>query len=102
MGSKAVGIDPVSSSDRPTRQNRAMHEPLPATAVEGADALAARTGVGQHALALVVASGWAGSVESLGQTVSELAAADLPGFARATVEGHAGLVRSIAVDGHPV
>jgi purine-nucleoside phosphorylase len=75
---------------------------IPPEARHAADALAAATGAASHDLALVLGSGWAGCVDGLGAPVAELAVADLPGFAAATVEGHAGRVRSVVVAGRPV
>jgi purine-nucleoside phosphorylase len=71
-------------------------------AQEAAAALASATGVASHDLALVLGSGWSGTVDALGPPVADLAVADLPGFAPATVEGHAGRVRSLVVAGRPV
>jgi purine-nucleoside phosphorylase len=67
-------------------------------ATEGAAAaLATATGVRAHDIAVVLGSGWSGSVDALGPPLADLAVADLPGFAAATVTGHAGRVRSISV-----
>jgi purine-nucleoside phosphorylase len=71
-------------------------------AAEAAAVLAERTGGVPHAVALVLGSGWAGSVGRLGRTVVELSTADLPGFVASGVAGHAGQVRSIEVDGRRV
>jgi purine-nucleoside phosphorylase len=76
-----------------------METPL---AQEAAAALAAATGVPSHDLAVVLGSGWSGSVHALGAPVADLAGADLAGFAPAAVEGHAGRVRSLVVAGRPV
>ena len=75
---------------------------IPPDARHAADALAAATGAASHDLALVLGSGWAGCVDGLGAAVADLAVADLPGFAAATVEGHAGRVRSVVVAGRRV
>jgi len=75
---------------------------IPPEARDAAAALAAASGVASHDLALVLGSGWSGSVDALGSPVADLAVADLPGFAAATVEGHAGRVRSVVVAGRPV
>jgi purine-nucleoside phosphorylase len=75
---------------------------IPPEARDAAAALAGASGVASHDLALVLGSGWSGSVDALGSAVADLAVADLPGFAAAAVEGHAGRVRSVVVAGRPV
>jgi purine-nucleoside phosphorylase len=69
---------------------------------DAATALAAATGVDHHDLALVLGSGWSGSADLLGAPEADLPVADLPGFASATVAGHAGRVRSLRVAGRAV
>lgn len=64
-----------------------------------AAALADRTGVARHDIALVLGSGWGGAAGLLGDTVAELPPTDLPGFAASTVPGHGGTVRSIRLAG---
>jgi purine-nucleoside phosphorylase len=53
------------------------------------------TGVEGHDVALVMGSGWLPAADALGETVTEVAVSDLPGFAPPAVEGHAGTVRSV-------
>lgn len=64
-----------------------------------ADELARLTGVESHDVALVVGSGWLPAVEALGESTTELATTDLPGFAAPAVAGHAGRVRSVRLAG---
>lgn len=64
-------------------------------AAEAADRLRELTGVEQHDIALVMGSGWLPAVDALGQATAELSTTDLPGFAVATVAGHAGRIRSV-------
>jgi purine-nucleoside phosphorylase len=71
-------------------------------ASEAARELAARTGVDHHEVAVVLGSGWGGSVELLGPSLADVAIAELPGFAAAGVSGHAGRIRSLEVHGHRV
>ncbi len=71
-------------------------------AAEAAREIAARTGAATHDVALVLGSGWAGSADTLGESLVELATQDLPGFVASEVPGHAGRIRSIEVDGHRV
>jgi purine-nucleoside phosphorylase len=60
-----------------------------------AAAVRERTGVDRHEVAIVLGSGWGAAADGLGETVAELHAADLPGFATPAVAGHADLVRSV-------
>lgn len=62
---------------------------------EAAAVLAAKTGVEQHDVALVLGSGWLPAVDALGETVAEVSMGDLPHFAPPAVAGHAGKVRSV-------
>ena len=64
-----------------------------------AAALAARTSIERHDLALVLGSGWRETVDGLGEVVARTPVADLPGFSAPTVEGHGADALSIAVDG---
>lgn len=60
-----------------------------------ADALAARTGVARHDVAVVLGSGWVPAADMLGQTRAQIPVTDLPGFAPPAVAGHAGQIRSV-------
>jgi purine-nucleoside phosphorylase len=73
-----------------------------ALAAEAADALATAVGVAEHAVALVLGSGWGPAADRIGTTVGEVTASDLPGFPRSTVAGHGGTIRSLDADGTPV
>jgi purine-nucleoside phosphorylase len=64
-------------------------------AQDAADALATATGVERHDVAVVLGSGWTTAVERFGAPTAEVATADLPGFAAATVAGHTGRALSI-------
>ncbi len=66
-----------------------------AVAREAAQAIAERTGVPRHDVALVLGSGWGGAAGLLGETVAELSATDLPGFSASAVVGHTGTLRSV-------
>jgi purine-nucleoside phosphorylase len=72
------------------------------TARAAAEALAARTGSDQHDVAIVLGSGWVPAVDVLGAANAEFPVTDLPGFLPPAVEGHAGRVRSIQVEGRRV
>jgi purine-nucleoside phosphorylase len=66
-----------------------------ALAADAAAVLRDRTGVGSHDVAVVLGSGWLPAVDALGEPTAELSTTDLPGFARPTVAGHAGRIRSV-------
>lgn len=57
--------------------------------------LAARSGVSQHDVALVMGSGWGPAAHLLGATRAEISCAELPGFLPPAVAGHAGMIRSV-------
>jgi len=71
------------------------------TAREAAAAIGAKTGRDVHDVAVVLGSGWAPAAEHLGDGV-EVPMPELPGFLPPTVAGHAGVVRSVDVDGSGV
>lgn len=55
----------------------------------------------QPEVAVVLGSGWVGVAEGLGETVAELALADLPHVPEPTVQGHSGVARAVDVGGTP-
>lgn len=64
-------------------------------AQQAADALAQKTGVERHDVALVLGSGWLPAAEMLGDAQAEVDVTELPGFSASAVAGHAGKIRSI-------
>ena len=64
-----------------------------------AEVIAARSGLDHHDIALVLGSGWGGAAELIGETVSEIPAAEVPGFFAPAVAGHVPLMRSIRIGG---
>jgi purine-nucleoside phosphorylase len=68
-------------------------------ALRAAQTLKRITGVERHDLAIVLGSGWVPAVDALGEPVAEVTVTDLPGFLPPAVEGHAGRIRSIDVEG---
>jgi purine-nucleoside phosphorylase len=64
-------------------------------AEQAAATIAERTGVAQHDVALVLGSGWLPAAGMLGETVAEIDADEVPGFAKAAVAGHSGKIRSV-------
>jgi purine-nucleoside phosphorylase len=72
----------------------------PSAAAQAAAAeLAARTGLAQHDVAIVLGSGWVPAIENLGTLIAEIPITELPGFLPPAVEGHAGRIRSLEVGG---
>ena len=64
-------------------------------AAAAAAAIAERTGVQRHDIALVLGSGWKPAADALGRADAEVDHADVPGFGAAAVAGHSGTMRSI-------
>lgn len=69
---------------------------------EAAAAIAARTGVAEHDVAVVLGSGWAPAADALGSAVATVPMAELPGFTPPSAEGHGGRVLSLRLGGHRV
>lgn len=65
------------------------------SATEAAQALLQRLGLSRLDLAMVLGSGWSAAADDLGETVGELALADLPGFSAPAVAGHGGVLRAV-------
>jgi purine-nucleoside phosphorylase len=59
--------------------------------------IAERSGTPRHDVALVLGSGWGHAAELIGATVATIDNSDVPGFRTATVAGHTGAMRSIAI-----
>nr|WP_025361161.1 purine-nucleoside phosphorylase [Kutzneria albida] len=64
-------------------------------AARAATALAERTGVERHDVAVVLGSGWRPAADVIGQAEVEVPVAELPGFLAPTVAGHGGTIRSV-------
>jgi purine-nucleoside phosphorylase len=73
-----------------------------AMAAASATAIADRTGVERHDVAVVLGSGWAPAVERLGDPVAVVPIAELPGFTPPTAEGHGGRLLSMRIGDHRV
>jgi purine-nucleoside phosphorylase len=69
---------------------------------QAAAAIAERTGVGSHDVAVVLGSGWAPAADELGAPTAVVPVAELPGFTTPTVAGHGGRVMSVQAGGHRV
>jgi purine-nucleoside phosphorylase len=86
-----------SSTDSPDLRDPAV-DPF-AVANAAAQVIARRTGTAHHDVALVLGSGWGQAGDLIGQTVATIENSEVPGFAKATVAGHAGVIRSVAIAG---
>jgi purine-nucleoside phosphorylase len=72
-------------------------------ATAAAAAIAERSRVDRHDVAVVLGSGWAAAADELGEVVAEVPMAELPGFAPPSVPGHVSVVRSVrTADGRAV
>ncbi|MFR9752126.1 purine-nucleoside phosphorylase [Nocardia sp. 004] len=71
-------------------------------AEQAAEAIAERTGVPRHRVAVVLGSGWQDAAEEIGTPRMSLPMPELPGFGRPSAEGHAGMVHSVEVGGNSV
>lgn len=60
-----------------------------------AAAIAQKSGVPRHDIALTLGSGWSKAADLIGETVSEIPANEIPGFHKPAVAGHVGTIRSI-------
>jgi purine-nucleoside phosphorylase len=70
----------------------------PAEAAKAAaEALAERTGVAAHDVAIVLGSGWRPAADVIGAGESEVSMGELPGFLAPTVAGHGGTARSVRI-----
>lgn len=71
-------------------------------AQQAARALAERTGVERHDVAVVLGSGWAPAAERLGDATALVPMAELPGFTPPSALGHGGQVLSLRIGPHRV
>lgn len=62
-----------------------------------AAAVAERTGVRTHDVAVVLGSGWAAGAETLGTPTATVPMSELPGFTPPTAQGHSGRLLSLTV-----
>ncbi|GAA1562645.1 MULTISPECIES: purine-nucleoside phosphorylase [Brevibacterium] len=68
-----------------------------AAARAAATTINSKAGIESHDIALVLGSGWGGAAELLGETISEISAAEVPGFHAPAVEGHGATLRTIRI-----
>ncbi|MCV7288645.1 purine-nucleoside phosphorylase [Mycolicibacterium wolinskyi] len=74
----------------------------PDSLLASAQAIAERTGVEHHDVAVVLGSGWAPAVAELGDPVAVVPMAELPGFTPPSAAGHGGQVLSVRIGAHRV
>ncbi len=67
------------------------------TAQEAAAAIAKRTGVDAHDIAVVLGSGWRPAADVIGECETEIPFGELPGFTTPGAVGHGGTIRSLRV-----
>ncbi|ADJ42727.1 purine-nucleoside phosphorylase [Amycolatopsis mediterranei S699] len=72
------------------------------TEQEAASAIAKRTGVDAHDIAVVLGSGWRPAADVIGECETEIPFAELPGFTTPGAVGHGGTIRSLRVGGKNV
>lgn len=66
-------------------------------AAAAADVIRERTGGAAHDVALVLGSGWGQTGDLIGETLETIDNVDVPGFGKAAVAGHSGVMRSVAI-----
>ncbi len=59
--------------------------------------IAERTGAPNHDVALVLGSGWGQTGDLIGETLATVENTEVPGFGKAAVAGHSGVMRSVAI-----
>jgi purine-nucleoside phosphorylase len=60
-----------------------------------AAAIAEKTGVDHHDIALTLGSGWGRAADLIGETTATIPATEVPGFGAPALEGHVGTLRSV-------
>lgn len=66
-------------------------------AAAAAGVIAESSGSARHDVALVLGSGWGQAADLIGRTVATIDNEDVPGFAKAAVSGHSGVMRSVVI-----
>jgi purine-nucleoside phosphorylase len=66
-------------------------------AAAAADVIRERTGGAAHDVALVLGSGWGQTGDLIGDALETIDNGDVPGFGKAAVAGHSGVMRSVAI-----
>ena len=68
-----------------------------AVAQAAADVIRERTDGAAHDVALVLGSGWGQTGDLIGETFATIENTDVPGFGKAAVAGHSGVMRSVGI-----
>lgn len=68
-----------------------------AVAQAAADVIRERTDGAAHDVALVLGSGWGQTGDLIGETFATIENTDVPGFGKAAVAGHSGVMRSVSI-----
>ena len=71
-------------------------------AERAAEAIAERTGVPRHRVAVVLGSGWQEAAAEIGNPSASVPMAEVPGFGAPTAQGHQGTIHSVTVNDAPV
>ncbi|MRH88827.1 purine-nucleoside phosphorylase [Nocardia sp. SYP-A9097] len=69
---------------------------------QAAKAIADRTGVERHRVAVVLGSGWQEAAAEIGEPATSIPMAEVPGFGSPTAQGHQGTIHSVTVNDSPV
>ncbi|MBB5914805.1 purine-nucleoside phosphorylase [Nocardia transvalensis] len=70
-------------------------------AEQAAEAIADRTGVARHRIAVVMGSGWQDAAAEIGTPTASVPMSELPGFGKPTAQGHRNAVHSVLVNDVP-
>ncbi|WP_336792681.1 purine-nucleoside phosphorylase [Gordonia malaquae] len=70
-----------------------------AAAIAAAATIAAETDCTRHDVAVVLGSGWAPAADAIGTPVTEIPMVRVPGFTPPSAQGHAGVIRSVQLEG---
>ena len=78
------------------QENRGSEKYL-VLAQEAAKLIKLESKIPQHEIAVILGSGWSAAVDSIGETLVEIPADRIPGFAVSNIPGHIGSLRSVAL-----
>jgi purine-nucleoside phosphorylase len=93
-----TGSDPTATDDGPVSPNgtpRPAPDDPTALAEAAAAAVAERTRLARHDVAVVLGSGWRPAADVIGDVVAEVPMSEVPGFVPPGVVGHGGTIRSV-------
>jgi purine-nucleoside phosphorylase len=93
-----TGSDPTATDDGPVSPNgtpRPAPDDPTTLAEAAAAAVAERTRLARHDVAVVLGSGWRPAADVIGDVVAEVPMSEVPGFVPPGVVGHGGTIRSV-------